>query len=248
MGRWSRRLAPRFLAWLAPPADAQWVEIGCGTGALTAEILARAAPRSVLATDPSAGFLDFARSRVSDRRVRFEAADATHLPIADCVADVTAGALAVNFVPEPAAALAEMHRVLRPGGLLGFCVWDYPAGGMEMMDVFWQEARALDPDADARNENRGFGFCSRDGLRRLAEDTGLAGLRVEAIAIETSFDSFEDYWHPFTLGTGPAPAYCVSLPAPQRERLRRRLHERLGDGRIDLAARAWGVAGTRVAE
>ena len=242
MGRWSRQLAGKFLDWLAPPRDAVWLEVGCGTGALTAAILAGCAPRSVLSTDPSEGFLAHARTAIRDERVRFETAGAQKLPANDASFDVAASALVLNFVPDMQAALAEMRRVLKPGGLLAFYVWDYPGGGMGFIDAFWKAAAAIDENAGALDEGRRFPFCTRDGLAGICYAAGLASPIVESLEIETVFLDFEAFWLPFTLGAGPAPGYCNSLPPERRAALKAQLAEMLGTDRpISLVGRAWAV-------
>ena len=152
MGRWSRQVAQHFLDWLAAPKDAAWLDLGCGTGALTQTILARCSPSSVIGIDPSAGFVAHAQATTKDARARFEVGDARKLPLPDASVDVAASALALNFVPDRIAALRELARVTRPtsksgGGLLSFYVWDYPGGGMGFMRAFWDAAIALDPKA-----------------------------------------------------------------------------------------------------
>ncbi len=246
MGRWSRRLATEFVAWLEAPAGADWVDVGCGTGALTAAVLGGGAPRSVLALDPSEDFVGLARSQVADPRVRFERGEAARLPAAGESADVVVSGLVLNFVPDRPAALAEMQRVLRPGGMVAFYVWDYPGGGMEPIDAFWKAAAEVDGAAGALDEAVRFGFCTRDGLAALGAAAGLRALVVEPIAIETVFASFEEFWHPFTLGAGPAPGYCRSLQPEVRAALRARLAARFGGMEpIRMTARAWAVRGRR---
>src|SRR5688572_26803376 len=143
MGRWSRQMAAEFLQWLAPPRRANWLEIGCGTGALTAAIISDGHPKSILAIEPSKDFLAYARSMVSDKRISFEIADAAKLPAADATIDIVTSALVLNFIPDRPAALAEMKRVLKPDGLLSFYVWDYPGGGMGFIDAFWRAAAEI---------------------------------------------------------------------------------------------------------
>ena len=246
MGRWSRKIAARYLDWLAAPAGADWLEIGCGTGALTGEVLARCAPASVLATDPSADFVAHAEREIRDPRARFATAAAQDLPAADASMGVVASALVLNFVPDKPAALAEMQRVLQPGGLLSFYVWDYPGGGVGFIDAFWKAAGEIDPRADALNERVRFPFCTGEALAGLCRQAGFEAPLAEPIEIETLFPDFESFWHPFTLGAGPAPGYCASLAAEQRAMLRVRLEQELGtDGPISLAARAWAVKAQR---
>lgn len=244
MGRWSRQLAGRFLDWLAPPRDADWLDIGCGTGALTGAILERTAPRSVLALDPSDGFVAYARATINDDRASVAVGDAMALPATTSV-DIAASALVLNFVPDRVAALREMLRVLKPDGVLAFYVWDYPGGGMGMIDAFWTSAAELDPRAAALDEALRFPFCTEDGLAALCRDASLTSPVIEAIETEIEFPDFDAFWHPFTLGAGPAPGYCMSLPVDAREALRQRLAERLGTGPIHLMARAWAVKAGR---
>jgi SAM-dependent methyltransferase len=246
MGRWSRRIAPRFLDWLDPPNGLDWLEIGCGTGALSAEIIAECAPRDLIAIDPSEGFLAKAREAVPDTRADFRIGDAQALAIEGGSRDVVVSGLVLNFVPDRPQALAEMVRVTRPGGTVAFYVWDYPGGGLEFLRAFWRAASALDPAAGDLTEDRRFPFCTADALAALTANAGLAGVRHGLIVVPTIFDSFDDFWRPFTLGTGPAPGYCMSLAAEAREQLRQLLDDTLprrDDGSIALAARAWAVRG-----
>jgi len=242
MGRWSRRVAQRYLDWLGAPADAAWLDLGCGTGALTQSILARCKPRSIVAVDQSADFVAHARAATSDEyvRMRFEVADAQKLPLPDASVDVAASALVLNFVSDRVAALRELQRVVRPGGVISFYVWDYPGGGMGFMRAFWNAAIALDPKAE--DERRRFPFCTPEGLSALCTEAGLPPVTVAPIEIETRFASFEDYWLPFTLGAGPAPGYCVSLPENKRAALKQRLMQDVGgEGPVSFMARAWAV-------
>ena len=237
-------MAVRFLDWLGAPAGADWLDLGCGTGALTQTILARSSPRSVVGIDQSEGFVAHARATTSDPRARFEVGDARALPLPDASVDVAASALALNFVPDRVAALRELRRVVRPGGLLSFFVWDYPGGGMGFMNAFWKAAIALDPGAAELGEGRRFPFCTVNGLTALCAEAGLTAVTIAPIEIETRFASFEDYWGPFTLGAGPAPGYCASLPEDKRAALKARLKQDVageGDGAVNFVARAWAV-------
>ena len=242
MGRWSRQIAPLFLDWLDPAPGLDWLEVGCGTGALSAAILARCDPASLLAVDPSEGFVARARVNVPDPRATFRVGDAQALEAADASRDVVASALVLNFVPDRKKALAEMKRVAR--GTVAFYVWDYPGGGVEFMRAFWTAATALDPEARDLTEDRRFPFCTPEGLTALAKGAGLGPVACEAIEAPTVFRDFDDLWRPFTLGAGPAPGYCVKLAPEARERLRLRLRDSLpvrADGTIPLKVRAWAV-------
>jgi SAM-dependent methyltransferase len=247
VGRWSRRVAEAFLTWLGPPAGWRWLDVGCGTGALSAAVLAQADPAQVTGVDPSEGFLAEARRRIGDdARATFHAGDARTLPLPDDAFDAVVSGLAVNFVPEPDRAVAEFVRVLAPGGLAAAYVWDY-AQGMEMMKRFWDAAADLDPDAVDLDEGRRFPLCRPEPLRQLWTDAGLDDVSVRPIAIPTVFADFDDYWRPFLGGQGPAPGYAMSLPAERRDALRDRLRATLpvgADGSIALTARAWAVRGT----
>jgi SAM-dependent methyltransferase len=243
MGRWSRRMAPRFLDWFDAPPALDWLEVGCGTGALTEAILARAAPASVLAIDSSEAFVAMARRRnADDGRANFRAGDAQALGEADARRDVVVSGLVLNFVPDRRQALAEMRRVLRARGRIGFYVWDYPGGGVEFMRAFWRAAIALDPGAADLAEDRRFPFCTRESLAELVEGADLRITGATAVEDEAVFRDFNDYWRPFTLGAGPAPGYCAGLEPEARDRLRRRLEETLpadADGTIHTRLRAW---------
>jgi ubiquinone/menaquinone biosynthesis C-methylase UbiE len=246
MGRWSRRIAPLFLDWLAAPAGLDWLEVGCGTGALSAAILGRCTPRRLVAVDPSENFLVQARRNVPDPRAVFERGDAQALPCEDGSFDRVVSGLVLNFVPDRERALGEMRRAARPGARIAFYVWDYPGGGIAFMRAFWTAAVALDPGAAALTEDKRFPFCTREGVAALAEAAGLAEVETTGLEADTVFADFADFWTPFTLGAGPAPGYCASLPPEARERLRDRLEATLpreADGSIRLTARAWAVKG-----
>lgn len=244
MGRWSRQIAPRFLDWLHVGDGLHWLEIGCGTGALSAAILARCRPKSLISIDPSEGFVATARRNVADGRAEFRRGDALALPLEAASRDVIVSGLVLNFVPDREKALAEMKRVARVGGTVGFYVWDYPGGGLEFLSAFWAAATALDSAALDLAEDRRFPFCAPDQLVDLAARAGLASVDSAPIEVPTAFKDFEDYWRPFTLGAGPAPGYCMSLAPATRQRLKEKLDAglpRREDGSIALKAKAWAI-------
>lgn len=246
VGRWSRPVAGEFLRWLAVPPGRRWLDVGCGTGALTSTVLAVADPAYVAGVDSSAGFAAYARAAVRDDRAAFQVGDARALPLPDRCVDVVVSGLAVNFVPEPARAVAEFARVVRPGGVAAAYVWDY-AGGMELMRHFWDAAALLDPAVAERDEGRRFAVCDPDSLRGLWTDAGLTAVALRPVDVPTVFADVDDYWTPFLGGQGPAPTYVASLTARDRARLRDLLSARLPvapDGSIRLTARAWAVRGT----
>jgi SAM-dependent methyltransferase len=247
VGRWSRGVAARFLPALAAPRNAAWVDVGCGTGVLTAAVLEHGEPASVLGVDASPAFLRVAAASIDDPRARFEVGDAAALPVDADTIDVVVSGLVLNFLPDRPAALAEWRRVLRPGGILGLYVWDY-AGEMQLMRHLWDAAAALDPAAADLDEGRRSSFCRPEPLRELTRSAGFEGVQVDAIDVPTVFRDFDDYWSPFLAGTGPAPAYVAGLRPDARERLRARLAAqvpRAPDGSIPLRARAWVVRARR---
>jgi SAM-dependent methyltransferase len=246
MGRWSRAVAPRFLDWLDAPPGLHWLDVGCGTGALTAAIVARCRPASVIGVEPSEGFLAQARQQIQDPCASFQLGDAAALPLGDRACDLAVSALAYNFMPQRARALSEMQRVTRPGGRVCLYVWDYPGGGMEMMRAFWTSAIELNPRAADLAEGRRFPFCTLEGLRGELLAGGLTAIDAVPIEVPTEFPTFAAFWQPFTLGAGPAPGYCMNLPEGDREALRAHLQASLpcaADGSIRLKARAWALQG-----
>jgi SAM-dependent methyltransferase len=247
VGRWSREVAAKFLAWLAAPAGVRWLDLGCGTGALTACILRDGAPGSVIGVEPSEGFLSMARQRVADARARFRQGAADRIPVGEGEVEVAVSGLVLNFIPDRAQAMRELVRCVAPGGTVAAYVWDY-AGHVQFMRQFWDAAVALNPKARERDEGVRFPICRPGPLRELFEAGGLRDVEVEAVDIATPFRDFDDYWTPFLGGVGPAPGYCVGLDDNARTALRERLRRTLptdADGRILLAARAWAVRGTR---
>ena len=249
VGRWSRPVAAEFLDWIAFPADMQWLDVGCGTGALSETILNRAAPRQVVGIDPSEAFLGFARNRLSDPRVTFRTGDAQALPVEDGAFDIAVAGLVLNFVADPAFALSEMRRTVRPGGTVAVYVWDY-AGEMQLMRHFWDAAVALDLAARELDEGYRFPICKPEPLCALFAGAGLGDVQDRAIDVPTVFRDFDDYWSPFLGGQGPAPGYCVSLSEAKRQLLQEKLRAQLPtgpDGNIHLMARAFAARGVRPA-
>jgi SAM-dependent methyltransferase len=247
VGRWSRLVARDFLAWLAVPTGRRWLDVGCGAGALGQTILATAAPTAVVGVDSSTGFIAYARRQAGADQIRFAAGDARALPLASATFDMVVSGLVLNFVPEPATAVAEMARVLRPGGGVAVYVWDY-AGEMQFMRRFWEAAGALDPVARALDEGQRFSVCQPAPLTALFQAAGLTAIDVRPIDTPTRFRDFDDYWLPFLGGQGSAPGYVASLSEAQRAALRERVRASLpiaADGSISLIARAWAIRGSR---
>lgn len=245
VGRWSRQVAPKFLAWLHVPEARRWLDVGCGTGALCAAIADGCAPSSLIGVDPSEGFLKSAAANLG-RRAVLHRGGASSIPLPDASVDVVVSGLVLNFAPDVSAALSEMSRVAAGRGTIAAYVWDY-AGKMELMRYFWDAAVEVDPRAAELDEGLRFPLCRQDALIAAFRSAGLQAVDSAAIDIVTQFADFDEYWSPFLGGQGPAPAYAMSLPEGARSRLRERVQDRLpcqSDGSIRLLARAWSVRGS----
>lgn len=245
MGRWSRLLAPRFVSWLSVRPTANWLDVGCGTGALADAICVGADPASVVACDPSEPFIEYARQRQVDPRISFVVAGIGQLPTRPGGFDSVTSLLALNFFPKPEASIDEMRRITAVHGLVSACVWDY-AGRMEFLRCFWDSVAAVDASAAELDEGHRFPICRPIALESLFREGGLADIVFESIEIPTRFSTFAEFWRPFLGGTGPAPSYLATLESPQREALATRLERSLPrerDGTISLVAKAWVVRG-----
>jgi len=238
MGRWSRRLAPLFVTFAGVTEGDRVLDVGSGTGALSAAV---AAIESVQVTgvEPAAAYVRYAQDRLDGH---FEVGDAMALPFADDSFDRTLAMLVLNFVPDPAAALQQMIRVTRPGGVVAAAVWDY-GEGMQLLRTFWDAAIALDPAAAPRDE-RHMPLCTHGALARQWRMHGLMDVDERPLTIDMAFESFDDYWQPFLGGQGPAGAYVSSLAESARHALESRLRARLDD--LTMRARAWAVRGVVV--
>ncbi len=249
MGRWSRELAPKFVAWLASPVQQDWLEVGCGTGSLTHAICSYADPRSLTACDPSAAFVEYARAGFRQPHVTFAVASADDFPIRPDGYDAITSLLALNFFPSAARALERMCSAIRPHGVVSACVWDY-AGEMQLLRFFWDAAKKFDTTGRQVDEGGRFPMCDPVLLRQLFESAGLKSVEREALDIVATFRSFSDYWTSFLGGTGPAPAFLASLRQSQREDLKADLQRSVpadSTGAISMLARAWAVRGRSAA-
>lgn len=247
VGRWSRLVAQEFIHWLPVPERSEWLDVGCGTGALSQTILALADPERVKGIDRSEGFVETARSRVDASNADFEFGDAQELPVLSETYDAAVSGLVLNFIPEPLRMVREMRRAIRPGGTVALYVWDY-AGKMQFMRHFWNAAAALDGTARDLDEGRRFPICNPNSLAILFHDAALTDIETRPIDISTDFKDFDDYWNPFLSGQGPAPGYVTSLSDERRKQLRHRIHDSLPfalDGSIPLVTRAWAVKGIK---
>ena len=245
MGRWSRRLAPAYVAFAGVKDGDRVLDVGTGTGALASALEAATTSSEVTGIDPSEGFIGSAKKNVKSARMRFEVGDAQALQFKDASFDQTMALLVMNFVPDHTKAIGEMRRVTRPQGVVSACVWDYNAG-MQMLRFFWDEVIALDPAAAPKDERNM--KLSREGqLGELWKKVGLVNVQEKPLVIEQSFASFDDYWGAFKRGAGPGGAYVVSLTDERRRELEARMRKRLlgdrADGPFVLKAQAWCVRG-----
>jgi len=237
MGRYSVLLSPQMadLAGVAP--GQQVLDVGCGPGALTAELVARTGAANVSAVDPSASFVEAARGRYPGVEVRQASAEA--LPFASERFDAALTQLVVHFMSDPVGGIREMARVTRAGGPVAACVWDH-AGGKGPLGVFWEAVRELDRDAQDESQLAG----AREG--HLAELFGAAGLRgVEdgVLSVDVEHPSFEEWWERFTLGVGPAGTYVASLDPTRQARLQELCRELLPPPPFVVTALAWAARG-----
>ena len=243
VGRWSRLVAKEFLIWVDAPQGVRWLDVGCGTGALSQTILSSCDPGKVQGIDRSEGFVEYARAKAADRRLTFETGDAQSLPVDDQEYDVAVSGLVLNFVPQPEKMVSEMRRTVVDGGTIALYVWDY-ADKMQFMRHFWEAAAALNPATRELDEGPRFPVCNPDALRELFQKAGLKEIETRPIDIDTHFKDFDDFWKPFLGGQGPAPTYAMSLSEEKRAELREKIREGLpfaADGSIPLIARAWGI-------
>jgi SAM-dependent methyltransferase len=237
MGRWSRPLAP-LLAELAEVRAGQRVlDVGCGPGALTTELVARLGPAAVTGVDPSAPFVAAARARHPGVDVRQAAAE--QLPFPDATFDATLAQLVVHFMADPVAGLGEMARVTRPGGVVAACVWDF-AGGHGPLGPFWEAARLL--DASVADES-GLAGTREGHLAELFASAGLDAVQQTALTVLREYEGFDPWWEPFTRGAGPAGAYVAGLDAARQAALRERCRSMLPPGPFAITARAWAARG-----
>jgi SAM-dependent methyltransferase len=241
MGRYADRLAPLLIAFADVQPDETVLDVGCGPGSLTEALAAHVgAAEHVAAIDPSKQFAAASAQRVPAADVRVGTAESLPWP-ADTF-DAALAQLVVNFMSDADAGVAEMRRVVRSGGMVASCTWDY-SGGMTMLRTFWDAARAL--DSDAPDQSRTLRFQDSDDMRELWVHAGLGDVEDEGLVVEVSYRDFDDYWEPFTGGVGPAGAYCLSLDPDGRAALREECRRRLGDphGSFTLSATAWAVKG-----
>lgn len=244
MGRWSRKIAPLFIDWLAPPQSKRWMDIGCGTGQLSFQIASKCNPSHQIGIDTSEGFLTQAKKLVPG--AEFRVGDAQKIDLPDDTVDYAVSGLVLNFIPDKTKALSEMVRIVRPEGTVALYVWDY-AGQMQIMRYFFDTARVIDPNSSAYDDGINAPICRPKALSDAFIAVGLSDVETTAIDIPAAFVDFHDYWKPFLGGTGSAPKYCMSLDEDTRSKIRDAVRAKLPtgpDGEILLAVRAWAVKGS----
>jgi SAM-dependent methyltransferase len=237
MGRYSVPLAPCLADFARISTEQRVLDVGCGPGALTTELVRRLGTAAVSAVDPSESFVAAARERHPG--VSVSRASAEKLPFPDAEFDAALAQLVVHFMANPAAGLAEMARVTRADGVVAACVWDH-AGGRGPLSLFWEAARELDPDVEDESRRAG----SRAGhLTELLEAAGLREVEETALSVSVKHASFEEWWEPYTLGVGPAGAYASGLDPERRARLRELCRAKFPEAPFVLAAAAWAARG-----
>ncbi len=242
VGRYTRELGRALIAAAGVRPGQSALDVGCGPGALTAELVALLGRERVTAVDPSTPFVEACRQRLPG--VRVEVAVAEQLPFEDDAFDCALAQLVVNFMTDPAAGVRELSRVTRAGGTVAAAVWDY-AGEMTLLRRFWDAAVALDPAATDRDEGRSMPHCAPGELERLLSQAGLHEVSGSEAVVSASYDAFEDLWEPLERGVAPSGAYVASLPPDRRAALKQELRIRLGAGDepFELTARAWVATG-----
>ena len=235
MGRYSTPLAPLFVDFAHVSPGQRALDVGAGTGALTAELVARVGSAEVAAVDPSEPFVAALRERHPDVAVRQAAAES--LPFEDETFDATLAQLVVHFMSEPVAGLREMRRVTVPGGIVAASVWDH-GGGHGPLSVYWEAVRELDPANDGEAHLAG---VTKGDLRELFEQAGMTDVEEEALTVSVEHATFDEWWEPYTLGVGPAGAYVAGLAPEARQELRERCRERLPAPPFVISALAWSA-------
>lgn len=237
MGRYSILLSPQLADLAGVRAGQRVLDVGCGPGALTAELVARVGPAAVSAVDPSESFVAAARERQPE--VDVQPAPAENLPFADDAFDATLAQLVVQFMSDPAAGVAEMRRVTRPGGVVAACVWAH-ASGQGPLSPFWNAVREL--DRKARDESHLVGSTEGD-LTELFQAAGLREVEETALSVGVFHPSFDEWWEPYTFGVGPAGEHLAGLDPERQAELRERCRALLPDAPFTLAASAWTARG-----
>ncbi|HEY4584322.1 MAG TPA: class I SAM-dependent methyltransferase [Acidimicrobiia bacterium] len=237
MGRYSAPLAPQLADLAGVEVGQTVIDVGCGPGALTGELVRRLGPGSVSAVDPSEPFVEAIRKRYPG--VAVELARAEQLPFSNQVFDAALAQLVVHFMTEPLIGLVEMARVTRDQGVVAACVWDH-AGGRDPLSPFWEAARQLDPEVEDQSRRAG---TAQGDLGELFRAAGLRHVEESTLSVDVEHPSFEEWWEPFTFGVGPAGGYLTSLDPEGQSQLRERCRTMLPPAPFVRTARAWAARG-----
>jgi len=243
-GRFSRMLAGAFIEFAGVKDGERLLDVGCGTGALAFTVAAVTRRSEIIGIDPSASFVEHARSRTSDPRISFDVGNALSLPYPDGSFAKCLALLVIQFVPDVRSAISEMRRVTRAGGTVAACVWSRDDDPLHT--IFWDSAAEIDPAATGARDSRAY---SEGRLATLWIEGGFAGVEERALTITAEFESFQGYWTPLVRGQGPSSSYLESLPPDKQDAVRDRVRDKmLGKGPdrpFTLAAKAWAVRGLR---
>ena len=237
MGRYSAPLAPQFAEFAGVTSGQRVLDVGCGPGALTGELVRRLGWAAVCAVDPSEQFVETVRDRYAGVGARRGAAET--LPFEDRRFEVTLAQLVVHFMADPVVGLREMARVTTPDGTVAACVWDH-AGGEGPLSLFWDAARELDPDVEDESARAG---ARRGHLAALFDEAGVHEIKESILTVEVEHQSFDEWWQPYMLGVGPAGSFVARLDPGRQARLRELCRERLPAARFVVSARAWAARG-----
>lgn len=244
MGRWSSLMSIEFLKWLNMSSNLNWLDIGCGTGALSEAIEQNYFPYKISGIDPSQGFIEKIKQRISSNS-EFRVGNVEKLPFENDSFEVIVSGLALNFFPNIERALSELKRVSKPNGVIAAFVWDY-SGRMDFLRYFWDAAYQVDPKSRELDEGVRFPICNSDNLINVFENANLKEVETAKLDIDTVFKDFDDYWNPFLGLQGPAPSYLASLDGRLQEDLKNNIKERLqfeSDGSIKILGRAIAIKG-----
>lgn len=242
MGRWSRAAGDVFLGWLALPPGLRWLDVGCGTGAFSRLVLEKCAPKEIKAVDPSPEQVEYARSTPAARQVDFRVGDAQSLSFAAAEFDVAAMALVISFIPDPAKAVTELKRVVRPGGMIATYVWDFVSGGSTLQPL----RQAIEAIGVAIPPTPGQENSTRDKLDEFFQAAALDDVATRLIEIDVFYTDFEDYWTSQTALANNIVQYLRKMTAADVDRVKAYLRERLPtdkNGSISYTARANAAKG-----
>ena len=247
MGRWSRRLAPLFVKFVGVRDGERVLDVGCGTGALSSTLASMTRAAEIVGIDPSAAFIQAARSQIADPRVTIELGDAQNLPYADASFDRCLALLIVNFIPDAPKAAKEMRRVTKSGGVVATTMWDGSRAN-ELQNCLWDAAIAIDPTVK-RPSGGPVSYGSAEALSGLLKGSGLTDIEVTDLTMPCQFSSFDELWQRYFGGSGAGPTgvYVAGLTEDRREAVKQRLRQDVlrggSDGPFTLQAKAWAVRG-----